>query len=133
MVEHWKSLEKIKFAGSKLYANHWISDHTILAFGHMTFNLRRPSLISEYNSYVFLIPRSFDPNWMTINFANRSSETFLSTTLLNTPGGLPTQPFQSGLTSSGHTSQNAQQQGTGFGWFMKSHLLKLTDLFLFHV
>ena len=31
---------------------------------------------------------------------------------VNTPGGLSTQPFQSGLTRSGHTSLNAQQRGT---------------------
>ena len=31
---------------------------------------------------------------------------------VNTPGGLPTHTFQSGLTSSGHTSQNVQQQDT---------------------
>jgi hypothetical protein len=41
-----------------------------------------------------------------------SDNTTVSHSGVNTPGGLPTQPFQSGLTSSGHTSQNAQQQGT---------------------
>ena len=41
-----------------------------------------------------------------------SDNTTVSYSGVNTPGGLPTQPFQSGLTSSGHTSQNAQQQGT---------------------
>jgi hypothetical protein len=39
-----------------------------------------------------------------------SDNTTVSYSGVNTPGGLPTQPFQSGLTSSGHTSQNAQQQ-----------------------
>jgi hypothetical protein len=41
-----------------------------------------------------------------------SDNTTVSYSGVSTPGGLPTQPFQSGLTSSGHTSQNAQQQGT---------------------
>ena len=42
---------------------------------------------------------------------------------VNTPGGLPTQPFQSGLTSSGHTSQNAQQQGPKNIWIIGSAIV----------
>jgi hypothetical protein len=41
--------------------------------------------IELFLSYVFLIPRSFEPNWMTINFANRSSEAFLSTIPSHSP------------------------------------------------
>jgi len=44
--------------------------------------------------------------------SNTSDNTTVSYSGVNTPGGLPTQPFQSGLTSSGHTSQNVQQLGT---------------------
>jgi hypothetical protein len=42
---------------------------------------------------------------------------------VNTPGGIPTQPFQSGLTSSGHTSQNAQQQGPKNIWIIGSAIV----------
>ena len=56
--------------------------------------------------------RSFRPSTGAI--ANPEPTTSDNTTVsysgVNTPGGLPTQPFQSGLTSSGHTSQNVQHQ-----------------------
>jgi hypothetical protein len=52
-----------------------------------------------------------------------SDNTTVSYSGVNTPGGLPTQPFQSGLTSSGHTSQNAQQQGPKNIWIIGSAIV----------